>query len=827
MKVERWPVVAGSAVLVVAVGFLACWFSGDPDLIRFAAWRCKTNTCIGLAFGGASLLLLSRGRRRLASLAASPLIVIGAATIFEYANGIDLGIDQLLARDWPFPESAVHPNRMPPHSAGSLVLLGGVLLLAPRGPRAVLASQALAIVVIVIDSAALLGTLFETSILYEPGGFIRISPYAAFAFIVIAIGAMALRPDLGVTRRLRGDSVGAILARRLMVPAIAVAVGVGWVRLLGVRARWWTSASGSAFEVIAYLMLFGVVVLMLARSLDAADARRTESEDELRKAGALTAGLARAVSVEEVARTVIELGLPALGADAGSVFLLEPKTGLLRQLAIQGYTPEQKAKYAAMEIDAATPIADAARTKELVIVATRDELLRRYPHIGDPPPAGRSWAAVPLEGRERVIGVLGLSFRAREVQPAAIGRLQHLAWQCGQALDRALLFEEIQQARDVARDANRAKDSFLAVLGHELRNPLAPITHALELMRARDPSSSRERAVIERQVQHVSHLVDDLLDVSRIAKGKVELTRETVEISEVARDAVEHVRPMLDERRHHLRMNIAPDLFVEGDRARLVQVVSNLLHNAARYTAPGGEIELTAVCSGADVVITVRDNGVGIDPALLPSLFVPFVQGERRLERATGGLGLGLSIVRDLVNLHGGEVVAHSEGEGRGATFTVRLPAVTRAPSSSTALRKAPDPPRATRRVLIVDDNEDAAELMAESLSNAGHATRVAFDGERALEVVDEFDPEFVILDIGLPRIDGYEVARRLRASDAEHQRRRVLVALTGFGQAKDVQRALDAGFDRHLVKPMPVRVALEIIATLSMPPNGAGASPA
>jgi signal transduction histidine kinase/ActR/RegA family two-component response regulator len=809
----RWPVVAGSVALVVAGAFLVCWFSGDADLVRFAAWRCKTNTCIGLALGGASLLLLDRGRRQLAAVAACALLVLGAATLLEYASKIEPGIDELLVREWPVFASRFPPNRMAPHAAGSFVVLGIVLLLAPRRPRAVMVAHALALTLIAIDSAALLGTLFEASFLYEPGGYIRISPYTAATCIVLASGAMALRPDVGITRRLRGDGVGAILARRLLVPVIAVPVSVGWVRLVGDDENWWTAASGSAIEVIAYVALFGAVVLMLARSLDAADARRTESEQELRMAAELTAGLARAVSVEEVARTVIELGLPALGADAGSVYLLEPNQSHLRQLAIEGYTTDQKVQYAKIDLATRIPITDAARTKESVILASREELQGRYPQLPEPGLGTRAWAAVPLEGRERVIGVIGLSYRTRDLQPDMVRRVQHLAWQCGQALDRALLFEEVKQARDVARDANRAKDSFLAVLGHELRNPLAPITHALELMRERDPSASRERAVIERQVQHVSHLVDDLLDVSRIAKGKVALARETVAISDVARDAVDHVRPILDERRHRLTPKLAPDLYVDGDRARLVQIVSNLLHNAARYTPPGGNIWLSTARVGDDVVITVRDNGVGIDPALLPSLFEPFVQGERRLERAAGGLGLGLSIVRDLVVLHGGSVIAHSDGEGTGATFDVRLPAVARATTSSAKSSEPINPVRAPRRVLIVDDNEDAAELMAESLSHAGHATRVAYDGERALEVVDEFDPEYVILDIGLPRIDGYEVARRLRAHDAERHRRRVLVALTGFGQAEDVQRALDAGFDRHLVKPMPIKVALEIIA--------------
>lgn len=325
----------------------------------------------------------------------------------------------------------------------------------------------------------------------------------------------------------------------------------------------------------------------------------------------------------------------------------------------------------------------------------------------------------------------------------------------------------------------------------------------------RDPDRSREREVIERQVRHMTRLVDDLLDVSRIAGGKIELNRENIELTPIVDDAIELVRPLIETRRHTLVVHVDAGLAVDGDRARLVQVLSNLLNNAAKYTPPGGAIELAAKREGDEVVLRVSDNGAGISPDLLPSIFELFVQGERSIERARGGLGLGLAIVHSLVGLHGGDVSASSEGEGKGATFTVRLPALT--------VATAPEPARehlpasvAPRRILIVDDNEDAAELMGEALTRAGHSVRIAHDGLNALELAAEFDPDCVMLDIGLPLLDGYEVARRLRDRD---ERRRTLVAITGYGQADDVRRALAAGFDRHLVKPLSFQVALDIIA--------------
>jgi CheY-like chemotaxis protein/anti-sigma regulatory factor (Ser/Thr protein kinase) len=307
--------------------------------------------------------------------------------------------------------------------------------------------------------------------------------------------------------------------------------------------------------------------------------------------------------------------------------------------------------------------------------------------------------------------------------------------------------------------------------------------------------------------------------VSRIARGKIELARARVELAAAIDDAVELVRPVIDDHRHRLVVDVEPGLAVDGDRARIVQIVSNLLNNAAKYTSVGGRIELSARRRGGDAVLRCSDSGVGIPAALLPRIFEPFVQHEATIERAMGGLGLGLAIVHTMVVLHGGTVAVDSEGEGRGASFTITLPALATAPAAAPAVAGAPRPRAASRRVLIVDDNEDAAELMGEALQLAGHAVQIAHDGARGLQMVAEFDPDCVMLDIGLPTMSGYDVARRIRDSDGD--RRRTLIAITGYGQDGDVSRALEAGFDRHLVKPVSLDVTLEIVA--SAPQLGAG----
>ena len=370
---------------------------------------------------------------------------------------------------------------------------------------------------------------------------------------------------------------------------------------------------------------------------------------------------------------------------------------------------------------------------------------------------------------------------------------------------------ELAEARRDAEAATRAKDEFLAMLGHELRNPLAPIVTALELMALRG-SAPRERTIIDRQVRHVIRLVDDLLDISRITSDKVTLKRCDVDVVDVIADAIETSTPILEQQSHKLRVT-APrgQCFVHGDRGRLAQLLSNLLTNAAKYTEAGGEIEVTAASAEGEVAICVRDNGQGIAPELLPRVFDLFAQGRRTIDRAQGGLGLGLAIVKNLVTMHGGSVSASSEGVGRGSAFTVRLPLVA-APANvepHTPERAIPVANATGLRVLVVDDNIDAAEMLDEALRSMGHTTRLVHDGAQAIAAAMEFRPEVALVDIGLPTMDGYEVGRRLRELFNGGLQ---VIAVTGYGQESDRARAKAAGFDAHLVKPLALSKLAELL---------------
>jgi PAS domain S-box-containing protein len=368
--------------------------------------------------------------------------------------------------------------------------------------------------------------------------------------------------------------------------------------------------------------------------------------------------------------------------------------------------------------------------------------------------------------------------------------------------------QQEQALRIAAEQANRAKDEFLAMLGHELRNPLAPALTALQLLKLRgDMRSSREQEIIERQLRHMVRLVDDLLDIARIARGNLELRKDLVDMREVIARAIELASPLIEERRHQLDVT-APAEFVgvQGDVVRLAQTIANLLTNAAKYTDPGGRIHVVSWVDGNQVITEVRDNGAGIDLALLPHVFDTFVQAPQTMDRAAGGLGIGLALVRSFVRLHGGSVDARSAGPGKGSSFRVTLP-VARGPHAVDDERRDRPvlrlPAGGARRVLIVDDNVDLLESTAELLRLLGHEVRAAGSSVQALAVVEGFRPEVAILDIGLPEIDGYDLAMRLREKLGAAAPR--LIAMTGYGQDTDRARSARAGFALHLVKPVDV----------------------
>jgi PAS domain S-box-containing protein len=460
-------------------------------------------------------------------------------------------------------------------------------------------------------------------------------------------------------------------------------------------------------------------------------------------------------------------------------------------------------------------------TLQMLGARSPEELASRHGEVLTP----ATWAIVAQLMRRLADGRTDLaqetSVRAldgRTLHVLAKARLPALDEPADQVLLSLLDVTAMKDAEAVLREANQRKDEFLAMLAHELRNPLAPIRNAAEALRMvhkEEPVVRWARDLIERQVSHLAHIVDDLLDVSRIVQGKVALHRAPLDVRAVVRSAVETNRSAIDDSGHALVVAVSDEpLPVEGDFVRLAQVVGNLLTNAAKYTPEGGRISVWAGTDGGQVVIRVCDTGEGIGRELLPQVFDLFTQAHRTIDRSQGGLGIGLTVVKRLVEMHGGEVAAASEGAGRGSEFTVRLPRAV-APETVPGPKAPKEPAQRAGgpvRVLVVDDNDDAAHSLAELLRLSGYAVKTARDGMSALGVAAAFRPEVALLDLGLPGMDGFELARRLRAEPMTHAA--MLVAVTGYGREEDVRAALAAGFDHHLVKPVNLCALHELLAT-------------
>jgi signal transduction histidine kinase/ActR/RegA family two-component response regulator len=364
----------------------------------------------------------------------------------------------------------------------------------------------------------------------------------------------------------------------------------------------------------------------------------------------------------------------------------------------------------------------------------------------------------------------------------------------------------LTKSEEALRNADRRKDEFLAMLGHELRNPLAPIRNALDVMHNPDASASMLNVaweIIDRQTDRLTRLVDDLLDASRIVYGKISLQKTDLEVSTVIRHAAEGSLPLMEERKQSLSINVPEEpLWLKGDLVRLDQVISNLLNNAAKYSGIGARIDLEAEATERWVTVRVRDNGIGISPELLPYVFELFAQADHSLARTQGGLGIGLTVVKRLVEMHGGRVEARSEGPGRGSEFSVRLPRVPApAPSEERVVSQKNVKGSDKARVMIVDDNHDAVEMLSILLGLEGYEVAVAYDGPSALVEVETFQPQVMLLDVGMPGMDGYEVAKELRAREATKSL--IIIALTGYGQPEDRALAKSAGFTDHLTKPV------------------------
>ena len=551
--------------------------------------------------------------------------------------------------------------------------------------------------------------------------------------------------------------------------------------------------------------------VIIGGSTIARDIREVKKQEQrLRLLSETAALMLRAQNPDSMLRDLFTKIRGQLGLDTYFNFMVNDAGDALRLESCAGISPETAESIRRLEFGQAVCGRVALEHRPIVrthIQESEDAMTALVKSFGI-----RVYACNPLMAGDKVLGTLSFASRTRDTfDPAELEFLQTLSNYV------AVAYERLRWMRQL-RETDRRKDEFLATLAHELRNPLAPIRNAIEILKAKgpkDPELMWGREVIDRQVQHMTRLLEDLLDVSRISHNKLELRKERVDLAELIRHAVETSRPAIDAGGQDLSLELSREpVYVLVDPVRVAQVFSNLLSNAAKYTQPGGRIRLVEERKGSDVVVTVQDNGIGISPEMLPYVFDMFSQAQR-MDRSQGGLGIGLSLVRSILELHGASIEARSEGPGKGSDFIVRFPLVVEPmvtpdlPPREAIRSDAPIP----RRILIVDDLKDSADSLAVLLRALRHEVRTAYDGEEAVLAASQFQPEIILLDIGMPKLNGYEACRRLRA---EHWGKSMyLIALTGWGQDDDRAKTEAAGFDAHLVKPADPDELLRLVDTV------------
>jgi PAS domain S-box-containing protein len=767
-----------------SLAVIAAAYAGLGGLLSFLGWvsgvyrltdwsgggiSMKANAALATTVTAIALLLimLSPSQRLTARVLGAFVAVIGALTLLEHITSVSLGIDTWLFHEPAGAAATAAPGRMGPPAAASFLALGLAIGFSTGALRARRVSVVLALAVLAIATLSLSGYLYGAQAMYTVPRLTGIALQTVSLLLALSIALIAYHADLQPMRTLCEDSNAGVLARRLVPLAIVVPLGLGWLRLQGQDAGLYDLAFGTALRSLVEVgllvsILWACLQAIRARDLSHHRALSRERESERRLAETLESINDGFVAFDAAWRfTFVNaeaehlLGRPRgelLGNEVWELFPQAVGSELHAQLH------RAARERVSLEVEASSPRGDD----------------RRFMNRIYPSPDG------------------GLSVYFHDIT------------------DRV-------RAEEVLREADRRKDEFLATLAHELRNPLAPIRNAARVLLTQDLPQSRQQwaaEMIGRQVKHMARLLDDLMDVSRIARNRLELRLEWIELAPVVQSALEASRPAIDQAGHDLRVTLpAEPVYLDADAVRLTQVVSNLLNNAGKYTEDRGIIELIVELAPRDVLIRVRDNGIGISPEIRPQLFEMFAQASSHISRAQGGLGIGLALARGIVELHGGSIEVESAGERMGSEFTVRLPRLVGVEDAAEVPAQSELKSSQSLRVLVVDDLPDNADSLAALLETMGHRVDVVYGGADAFDKAAAVHPDVVFLDLGMPEIDGFEVCRRLRATP--WGRALCLIALTGWGQAEDRRRTQEHGFDHHLVKPIDPLMLRDLVAQL------------
>jgi signal transduction histidine kinase/CheY-like chemotaxis protein len=777
-EASRYVSVCAGAYAIV--GGLLSFAGWAADIPRLTDWwgtgiTIKANTALGICAVGVAITIAASSRRMLPLVRTLGFLaaVLGALTLYEHITNSDLGIDTLLFDEPPGVAGTAAPGRMGPPAAASFLALGAALVFLRDGTRIRVLSVALPIAVIALATLSMIGFLYGAHEMYTIPRLTGIAVQTATMFLALGVGALVLQDDREPAKTLFEHSTAGILARRILAAAFIVPLALGWLRVEGQRLQLYDFAFGSALRTLVEIAILTALSWWVVQAMRMRDRQQQRAETE-RQAG------------EQRLRIVLD-------ASAVPFAILAPVRD----------SSEAIVDFSWSYLNAAAARALRRDIREL----TGRRISEVLPAMWRQPGLFDRYVAVVL--REEVH-----DFELHSDADGLDGWYQVVA----SPLDGnvAVWFADVTMRKrheiDL-RDADRRKDEFLAILAHELRNPLAPIRQVAALFTKPTLTEDQRQwcmEVIERQVQHMSVLLEDLLDVSRITRGTLELRRQPTELSVLVESAVETARPFIDSKRHKLTIGLPPaPVHLNVDPVRTSQVIANLLNNAAKYTDAGGLIRLTALIRDNDFVLTVTDNGIGIPKQELATIFQMFSQVQSARERAEGGLGIGLALTKGLVELHGGTVTAESAGVGAGSSFRIEVPNARAVTSSHEVTGATESMPVLSRRILVADDNVDAGDALAMLLRSDGHDVKLVRDGDEALKVFASFNPDVVLLDLGMPQVSGYEVARRLRADDSAV----LLIAITGWGQSADRAKSAAAGFDHHLTKPVDYRELAKALA--------------
>lgn len=810
---------AGLYALLGGAISLAGWVLDVP---RFTDWydngiSIQPNATLCVIFGGLAILALSARRNRIATVCGVAVLSISGLTLLQWVSGLSLGIDEALmfGRQWGR-VGVAFPGRMGPPGSSCWTLIGLALVFSARPSPLRRWAPALAATAAAISALSLTGYLYSVDQLYSLPYVSAIALQTATFILTVSVGIIVSHPQHEPMRTLLDPGGAGLLARRALPVVLIVPVILGWLKVKGQEAGLYDTGLGTALLALILIALMSGLLWRALRAVRMREASLRESRERLAAEAdaleTLNAVSARLWLNPELGAGLDEAIVACIGlmkADFGNIQLYDPARGVLAIAAQRGFNQDFLDSFREVNAGDASACGRSLREGRRIIIEDVEADSAYAPLLGIARSAGyRAVQSTPLISNGQTLGMITTHWR-KPCRPTEddLRRLDLYVWHIVGFIRRF-------QAEKALLDADRRKDEFLATLAHELRNPLAPVRNAVQLLHMKGPAIPElqwARDVIDRQMQQMTRLIDDLMDVSRINRGRIELKRERVTLAAAVQGAVETTRPLIEQHEHELKVELPPaPVYLDADLTRLAQVFANLLNNAVKYTDRGGSISLKAECRDRHVVVTVKDSGIGIPAGKLSGVFELFAQVQEALGRSQGGLGIGLSLVKRLVELHDGSIEVRSEGTGRGSEFLVRLPIVDAQPGASGTEADAQEVFASGLRILIVDDNRDAASSLATMMQLMGNETCTAYEGDEAVRVADEFRPDVILLDIGLPKLSGYEVCRCIRRQSWGG--RTVIIALTGWGQDDDKRKAKDAGFDHHLVKPVDPRRLIDLL---------------